>query len=635
MPFPSSCTFPRTVKRDRSFEDEPKKPALGNLATHLGRHGGVSIAVPDTASLGDTLGVTAASAKIIEFLREGNLNPAIRPTQKGFLAVFAAWILEDNLPFTTSETGGIQRLFKYMQSKFLLPSDTTVRNTWLGFTRTILKSVKSKIAISGDTWTTRSMMFPFAGTIGSWITEENTKASTFDNASVNGVLVCALSLILREKFDIRFVPENSQIRCLVHVVNLVVQKISSVVIDYYLPNKDLPFQYDPDDDPDQRELENEQFSDANIGADELDAEMLTELAAEPKKLTPLQKMTTKICASRQRCKRFKKIVADLYNDPKNVSESGRRISTLMVVRDVKHCWNYTGIMISRGVLLRRVYSTLFHTVFYSVFRRPLIKRPEFRPLLLDDDRWDLLIELGGILKVFTQVTLQMSKYTTLNLPWVLPTYEKMLKHLNSTRDNVNFLAPLPALQLRDFLHPSLGLLWFNKLEDGEDRMYKARILFTHTYDAYKKIYEYEKAASRLRDAEKPSQLRPRGYDDVPPASTMSELDLFFAAYRTHGCRNLDKPLLWWKEFGGRLKLEPYRSTAQRVSVPAHVTSKLVTTIGQRDVQYIEEPSWADGVGIIHDHHKNVNVISLTVALQDRHVTLQNEHWRERIGQCFA
>jgi hypothetical protein len=32
--------------------------------------------------------------------------------------------------------------------------------------------VKSKIAVSTDTWTTRSMMFTFAGTIGSWITED-------------------------------------------------------------------------------------------------------------------------------------------------------------------------------------------------------------------------------------------------------------------------------------------------------------------------------------------------------------------------------------------------------------------------------------------------------------------------------
>ncbi|KAJ6505630.1 hypothetical protein DFH09DRAFT_828701, partial [Mycena vulgaris] len=129
---PKSCTFPRTVKRDASFEDEPKQPALGNLATHLHRHGGPTIPIPGASPVGDTRGVTPASAKIMEeFLREGKLNPAIKPTQKGFLTVFAAWILEDDLPFTTGETGGIQRLFKYMQSKFLLPSDTTAIDQWV------------------------------------------------------------------------------------------------------------------------------------------------------------------------------------------------------------------------------------------------------------------------------------------------------------------------------------------------------------------------------------------------------------------------------------------------------------------------------------------------------------------------
>ena len=57
------------------------------------------------------------------------MNPATNPTQTGFLKVFAVWIVEDDLPFTTCETGGIRRLFNYMQSKFWLPSGTTVRNT--------------------------------------------------------------------------------------------------------------------------------------------------------------------------------------------------------------------------------------------------------------------------------------------------------------------------------------------------------------------------------------------------------------------------------------------------------------------------------------------------------------------------
>jgi hypothetical protein len=63
------------------------------------------------------------------FLEEGKLNPKRDPTKKGFLKHFAAWILEDDLPFTTGETRGIGRLFNYLSVKFQLPSDTTVRNT--------------------------------------------------------------------------------------------------------------------------------------------------------------------------------------------------------------------------------------------------------------------------------------------------------------------------------------------------------------------------------------------------------------------------------------------------------------------------------------------------------------------------
>ncbi len=61
-----------------------------------------------------------------DFLKEDTLNPALEPTQKGFYSVFALWILEDDLPFMTGETSGIKRLFKYLQSHFMLPSDTTV-----------------------------------------------------------------------------------------------------------------------------------------------------------------------------------------------------------------------------------------------------------------------------------------------------------------------------------------------------------------------------------------------------------------------------------------------------------------------------------------------------------------------------
>ncbi|KAK7047043.1 hypothetical protein R3P38DRAFT_3423826 [Favolaschia claudopus] len=317
---PKTVTFPRTVDRAKSFEDEPKQPNLGNLATHLNRDDhGRDMPIPGAPEPGPVRGVTAASAKLMEeFLISGQLNPAIVPTRKGFLTIFSAWILEDDLPFTTGETSGIKRLFQYLKCKFVLPSDTLVRNTlarifidMLGRLNADLEMVKSQIAVSTDTWTTRSMMFTFAGTIGSWITEDwelvervldfhpiedkehkgefaaiglATRLSelgvlekisdvlipyllavVMDNVSANDCLMVALARILRDKFNIHFVPDNSQIRCLAHVVNLVVQKILSTFKeaadpkddDYHEQNKDLPIHYDPEEDPEQLNLENE------------------------------------------------------------------------------------------------------------------------------------------------------------------------------------------------------------------------------------------------------------------------------------------------------------------------------------------------------------------------------------------
>jgi hypothetical protein len=136
------------VDREQIFDDVPKQPPLGNLATHLKTHGGLSIPVPGTTPLGDILGVSAASVKIMaDFLREGELDPAVKPTQNGFAKVFAAWILEDDLPFTTGETGGIRRLFKHIQSKFVLPGDTTVRNTLARIFVEMFKKLKADLKV--------------------------------------------------------------------------------------------------------------------------------------------------------------------------------------------------------------------------------------------------------------------------------------------------------------------------------------------------------------------------------------------------------------------------------------------------------------------------------------------------------
>jgi hypothetical protein len=47
-------------------------------------------------------GFTLASAKLMEkYVQEGLLNPQVEPTQPGFSRLFAAWLIEQDLPFTT------------------------------------------------------------------------------------------------------------------------------------------------------------------------------------------------------------------------------------------------------------------------------------------------------------------------------------------------------------------------------------------------------------------------------------------------------------------------------------------------------------------------------------------------------
>ncbi len=58
----------------------------------------------------------AASAAVMnKWLEEAKLHPRHNRTQEGFYKVFAAWIAEDDLAFTTGETNGIARLFAYME----------------------------------------------------------------------------------------------------------------------------------------------------------------------------------------------------------------------------------------------------------------------------------------------------------------------------------------------------------------------------------------------------------------------------------------------------------------------------------------------------------------------------------------
>ena len=130
----------RTVEGSNPrFEDESPQPVLGNLSTHTrDKHPNemttakTSDNKPDIPEDGQTpppRGHTLGSARVMErFVHNGVLNPALVPTQAGFQRVFAAWILDDDLPFTQGESWSLGNLFKYLKVNFILPSNTTIRN---------------------------------------------------------------------------------------------------------------------------------------------------------------------------------------------------------------------------------------------------------------------------------------------------------------------------------------------------------------------------------------------------------------------------------------------------------------------------------------------------------------------------
>jgi hypothetical protein len=89
-----------------------------------------------------------------------------------------------------------------------------------------------------------------------------------DNASVNDVVIVTIAQIRLARYGIPPSP-NLHIRCVCHVVNLVVQAILAALgeadnpdeVDYYTLNKKQPLHLDIDADPDQIELDSEEFQD--------------------------------------------------------------------------------------------------------------------------------------------------------------------------------------------------------------------------------------------------------------------------------------------------------------------------------------------------------------------------------------
>jgi len=130
----SPCSFPHTVDhQDMTFNDELTLPKLNNLATHTANCKKKSEAGPtgpDHEELPNSahLNIKQSTDFIAAYLKTGKLNPDLILTQKGFLHLCSAWILDESLLWTSGEVPLLALLFKYLKVRFYLPSDTTVCN---------------------------------------------------------------------------------------------------------------------------------------------------------------------------------------------------------------------------------------------------------------------------------------------------------------------------------------------------------------------------------------------------------------------------------------------------------------------------------------------------------------------------
>ncbi len=120
-----------------TFDDEPRLPKMSNVAGHVEQCKAKNAAEfaekekeenGSGAPLAGQFNIPSSRKLMEDYLRQGELNPAIEPTTKGFRRLFAAWILDESLPWTTGEAPSLQLLFQYLKVKFVLPVDTSVRN---------------------------------------------------------------------------------------------------------------------------------------------------------------------------------------------------------------------------------------------------------------------------------------------------------------------------------------------------------------------------------------------------------------------------------------------------------------------------------------------------------------------------
>ncbi|KAJ2920749.1 hypothetical protein H1R20_g16345, partial [Candolleomyces eurysporus] len=477
-------TFPQTVGGpDAKFDNEKEIPnGFNNLATHLTKCKSFQkMKAGEEATENESappLNYKQTKEIMDKFLLEGKLNPAITPTQAGFRCIFTARILDNDLPWTMGESPMLANLFRYLKIKQLLPSDTAVRNELARLFTELhgkvveeLLNVKSKIAFATDTWTNKQMIYTFACSIASFINDEwklveriidfrplenkdhegiyaarvfidsARKAGIFkkitlamDNASVNDVLFKTAIRGLLTLYDIPEHPDK-QIRCLAHVINLVSQAILGSLkedeciedgdeSDHFSLHKDDPIHYKLDDNIELQELEasreDDLANDNDMGTKMGNDEFERQLDAQE-----VESMTGRSSLQRRR-QQWWRVSAAVYGGSKRVNEEDPNsplLSTLLPVCDVKTRWNSTHGMVGRGLILR------------EAINRWVFETPEYEDLGLKKSNWEELERIHEVLEPFTMATLQLSSSKCPTIPFVLPIYDALEKHLSAIIGN--------------------------------------------------------------------------------------------------------------------------------------------------------------------------------------------------------
>ena len=109
----SMHSFPRTIDGTNiNFDMEPKLPKLNNLAGHVLECKGAKDDNEKTEPSSTEQINLKQSAEMMEaYLKEGELNPEVVATYKGFLHIFSAWIIDESLPWTAGDALTLQMLF--------------------------------------------------------------------------------------------------------------------------------------------------------------------------------------------------------------------------------------------------------------------------------------------------------------------------------------------------------------------------------------------------------------------------------------------------------------------------------------------------------------------------------------------